>query len=241
MRFPCLCISAALLSAACSGTGQPEVVYPAFAVGTPVVEVAAGDWTVTLDAATVAFGPVYFCAAQSGSATLCEAAIAEILRVATVDALDPAPTPLGDVRGFDGAIRSASFDYGIHWLLTDPSPVADAAAPGGHSALLIGRAVRGAEIVEFIAEVDVLAQFEGQQAVPSTPVSAQVEGGGARLDVHFNPGEWISEIDFGAAAESGEAPYRIKAGSSSHNAIVIAMVNAGSPQFVWSESDGSKP
>jgi hypothetical protein len=241
MRLPRLCILAPLLAASCSGTGQPEVVYSGFAVGTPASAIAAGDWTVTLDVAAVAFGPVYFCAAEAGSATLCETAIAEIPRVTRVDALDPTPTPLGDVRGFEGAIRSASYDYGIHWFLTDPSPVADAASPGGHSARLSGRAVRGTEAVEFIAEVDVLAQFQGQRAVPSAPVSAGVEGDGVRLDVHFDAGEWIGGIDFDAAAKSGDAPYTIEAGSSSYNAIVIAMVSAGSPQFVWSKSDGAVP
>ena len=60
--------AASLLTlAGCSGTGQPEVAYQAFALPEAPGSLEAGDWTVTLDKATLAFGPVYFCASSSGS------------------------------------------------------------------------------------------------------------------------------------------------------------------------------
>ena len=161
--FKTLLLKAALASLllACSGTGQPEVSYPAYAIGSSAEPFAADDWTVTLEEATVAFGPVYFCAARSGSATLCETAVGEITRITSLNALTADPQPIGTVHGFEGDVRSASYDYGVHWFLTESAPVADPAAPNGHSLHVRGTARRGADELPFVAEVDALAQYQG--------------------------------------------------------------------------------
>jgi hypothetical protein len=190
---------------------------------------------VTLSEAAIAFGPVYFCAAASGSATLCETAVAELPRIAAIDGLDPSPQRIGQVNGFEGDLRSASYDYGVHWFLTEPAPVGDPHAAGGHSARLVGEARRGEQEVNFTATIDVVAQFQGQRSVPSAPVSAHVKGDGdVRLDVRFDVGAWVTEIDWDAAAETGNGTYTIEPGSRDHNALVIAMVSTDPPQFVWS-------
>lgn len=237
MKLTRLFAPLALLLTACSGTGQPERSYPAYAVVAPAGEIAAGAWTVTLSEATVAFGPVYFCAAASGSATLCEAAIAELPAIALVDGLESQPQPLGRVEGYEGDIRSASYDYGIHWFLTEAGPTADPSAPGGHSARLVGEARRGEQVVPFSAEIDVLAQFKGQRSVPSAPVSAHVRGDGVRLEIRFDVGAWLAEIDWDSALESGGGTYAIEPGSRDHNAVVVSMVSTHPPQFVWSGAD----
>lgn len=224
---------AAAASSACSGTGQPEIAYEAYAVATPPGAITAGDFTVTLDEAVIAFGPAYFCAASSGSATLCETAVAELTQIVAIDALDPSPQPLGEVRGFTGQVRSVSYDYGVHWLLTESSPVAAPAAPGGHSARFRGRAVNGDTSIEFLATIDVLAQFQGQRAVPTAPASASIGEEGARLEVQVDIGPWLAAVDWSAAAASPERPYSIDIGSPEHNAVVIAMVSAHPPKFVW--------
>lgn len=223
-----------LLAAGCSGTGQPEIAYDAHAVGTPSREIAAGDWTVTLDEATVAFGPVLLCASASGSATLCETALSEITDIARIDALDPEPQRIGVVRGFTGTIRSASFDFGIHWFMTESSPVAAPAAPGGHSARLRGRATRGDEALDFTADVKVLAQFQGQRAVTSVPANATVGEEGAVLTVHFDPSAWVAAIDFDELAAEAPGSAAITPGDRAHDAIVIAMVAQRPPELVWS-------
>jgi len=219
----------------CAGTGQPSVSYEAFAVADGQGEVDAGDWQVTLDKATVAFGPVYFCASTSGSATLCEAALAELTTITSFDALAPAPTRLGAVHGFAGTIRSASYDYGIHWFLTEDTPAPAPAAPGGHSAHFEGRAQKGSTTLHFMADVDVVAQFQGQRAVTSAPANATVEDSDVRLDVHFDAAPWLAGVDFEEASKSGQDPYVIKPGSRDHDAIVIAMSAQRPPSFVWSK------
>ncbi|WP_437951500.1 hypothetical protein WME98_12230 [Sorangium sp. So ce296] len=204
-RLAARCMLALALSAApalgCAGTGQPEVSYLAVAEPAPPGEIAAGAWTVVLDEASVAFGPVQFCAAESGSATLCGTAIAELLSIVRVDLLDPGPQRLGRVRGFEGEIRSASFDYGIHWFLTEAAPVRSPEAPGGHSAHLRGRATRGADVLEFVADVDAVPQFQGQRAVPSVAAAATVGAEAVRLAVRFDVGAWVARVDFDALAE----------------------------------------
>ncbi|WP_437480877.1 hypothetical protein WME75_36465 [Sorangium sp. So ce1014] len=257
-RAAARCLLALALSAApalgCAGTGQPEVSYLAYAEATPPGEIAAGAWTVVLDEASVAFGPVQLCAAESGSATLCGTAIAELLSIVRVDLLDPGAQRLGRVRGFEGEIRSASFDYGIHWFLTESAPVRSPEAPGGHSAHLRGRATRGAAELDFVADVDALPQFQGQRAVPSVAAAATVGAEPVRLAVRFDVGAWVARIDFdalaeeagsagaggeqgeGAGGEGGTTRAAIAPGSRAHNALVIAMTAQEPPELVWSGS-----
>jgi hypothetical protein len=223
------------LLAGCSGTGQPEIEYEVVAVPAPPAAITAGQWTVTLDEATVAFGPVYFCAAASGSATLCETAVSELRDASALDALG-GPQPLGAAQGFAGQVRSASYDYGISWLLTEPSPRPLPAAPGGHSARLAGRATRGAETARFVAEIDVIAQYQGQRAVPTAAASANLDSGVTRLDVGFDPGAWLTSVDFDDVAAIEGDPKVFEPGSGAYNAIVIAMVATHPPTFTWSGS-----
>ncbi len=225
-------------TAGCSNTGQPEVSYPAFAVPAAPAPITAGEFTITLEEAVVAFGPAYFCAAASGSATLCDTALAELTEITAIDLLNPAPQPLGMVNGFTGEIRSASYDFGIYWLLSDGERTRAEAAPGGHSARIRGHAVSSEGAIEFIANVDVLAQFQGQRAVPTAPTSAIIGEEGARLEVHMDAGAWVQEVDWKAVADAGVQPYEIAIGTPEHNAIVIAMVSTRPPKFVWTAPSG---
>jgi hypothetical protein len=218
----------------CSGTGQPAVDYPAFAVVSAPGAIAAGDFTVSLDEALVAFGPAYFCASATGSSTLCDAALAEITETTAIDALGPEVQPLGQVRGFTGEIRSTSYDYGVHWFLTENEPKPAPRAPFGHSARFQGTAERGDVSVSFVANIDVRPQFPGQRAVTTAPASAIItEESAVRLEVHLDVAPWIAAIDWEAAAVSTESPYVIEIGSPEHNAVVTAMQSSHQLSFVW--------
>jgi hypothetical protein len=181
----------------------------------------------------VAFGPVYFCASASGSATLCETALGELLTITAFDALDATPHLLGTAHGFTGKVQSASYDYGIHWFLTEEAPTPAPVAPGGHSAHFAGRAVKGGVTLHFRADVDVAPQFQGQRAAPSQAAAATMSGGGERLDIQFQVGKWLEHVDFDQAP-AGQDPYVITAGTRNHGAIVIGMTAEAPPAFVWS-------
>ncbi|MFO0759000.1 MAG: hypothetical protein U0359_21080 [Byssovorax sp.] len=220
---------------ACSGTGQPEVTYQASAQVIPAQNIQAGDWTVSLTQGTLAFGPAYFCAAASGSADLCETALGELRTIRAIDLTDPSPQPLGEAHGLTGVIRSASYDFGIHWFLTEEAPIADPAAPSGHSATLAGKAQKGNRTVTFTAEVDVIPQFQGQRAVPSAAASATIDQDQVALTVGFDPGAWLSQVDFDEAPD-GAKTYVIAPGSRNHGALVIAMTAQKPPSFTWAKA-----
>jgi hypothetical protein len=229
--FTILAIS---LLSACSGeTGQPAVAFEAVAVAAGEKTFTIGDISISLDEANVAFGPAYFCASASGSATLCETAAGEIRDVATIDLLQKEQQPLGAYEGLAGTVRSASFDYGIHWFLPESEAHPDAKAKGGHSAILRGTASRAGASVPFEAEVDVLPQYQGQRAVPSTPAEGEISTATTGLEVHLDVASWLADVEFAEAIEAGDEPFLIRSGAPDYNAIVIRMVSSSVPTFVF--------
>jgi len=223
----------------CSGTGQPAIDYPAFAVSKVPGPIEANGFTITLDEALVAFGPAYFCASMSAAATLCDAAIAEITETTTIDALNPDPQPLGTVEGFTGQIRSASHDYGVSWFLTEIKPKAAQTTPSGHSARFRGRAERDGVSVSFTADIDATPQERGQRfmtskSFPEVTITEE-SAASVRLEVHLDIASWLAAVAWDAAVASGGEPYTIASDSPEHNAVVTRMQDseAGSPSFVW--------
>ncbi|MDC3956328.1 hypothetical protein [Polyangium jinanense] len=220
-----------------TGTGQPDVSFPAVFVSAATNEFVVDDVDVILDEARVAFGPAYFCASASGSATLCEAAVGEIRRVTAIDVLGEGETPLGTYAGFAGDVRSASYDYGIHWFLPEQEAQASPEAPGGHSARVRGVASRAGTSVRFEADIDVAPLFQGQRAVPTTKVEGTVTEATSRLEVRFDVASWLSAVDFGAALDAGADPFVLGPGARDHDAVVIRMVSTHPPSFDFVEGE----
>ncbi len=209
--------------AACGPAAQTSVLLQATAVGSPVINVSAGEWTVTLDRAELGFGPVYFCAAAAARA--CDAATAEITSIATVNLLDATPQPIGDVNGLSGNIRSATWDYGITWLTTERAP--NARTPSGHSLVLSGVATRGVQSVPFSVALDAIPLQPGTQAVLGAKTNATLADGGS-LRVTFDVAQWVSGIDFATV------PPVITSADEAYQAISIAMTANAPPTFQWS-------
>lgn len=235
------CFGFALLVAGCSETGQNEIVYPAFAAPTVTSPIKIGAWTVTLDEAQIMFGPVYFCAAATGAATLCTTALAEIRRVSIIDALDSTPQSLGTVHGFSGTIRSASYDHGIHWFVTETEPTAESTALDGHSAVFVGQAQRGGQTITFTAHIDMPPPLQGERAVARVLTPVTIDNENTTLQVKFDVARWLASIDFDAAAASGVDSILIEPGSTEHSGIVSAMSNIAPPDFVWSGASVETP
>lgn len=219
----------------CIESPQSEVVYEASALPSLASSFVVGDVSVALSRAELAFGPVYFCAATSGSATLCRSALGEITRVTTIDLLRPEAQPLGAVRGFTGTVRSASYDLGLHWFDTsfavEPSP----AAPEGHSMVVEGTLTRGPDVaVPFRLLVDAVPQYQGQRAVPTAPAATEVEPRGTRLTVAFEPERWLRQIDFDAVLRTAKRPIVLDTKSPAHDAVLVGIKVARPPEFRWS-------
>ena len=84
-------VACVLALAGCIEASQEPVDYDAVAVARERRHRArATAGSITLSRADVALGPFYFCAAASGSSTLCASSIAEVTSVSVVNALAPA-------------------------------------------------------------------------------------------------------------------------------------------------------
>jgi hypothetical protein len=221
----------------CIEASQEPVDYDAVVVtrnnGTAVVD----GWAITLTRAQIALGPFYFCAASSGSSTLCASSIGEVTRVSVVDALASAPASLGKVHGFTGNVQSVSYDFGISWFVTQSEATPAPSLPGGHSMRLEGEATKGTQRVVFTADVDVVPQYQGQNAISTAPAIANVQSSATRLEVVVDPASWLKQLDFDAlataVAATGGAPFAIEPGSEQHSAVLVGLKNLAPPELRW--------
>jgi hypothetical protein len=226
------------LAGACIESSQRVLDYDAVATPRGNGTTQVSGWSVTLTRADVALGPFYFCAAASGSSTLCASSVAEVAHVSVVNALAAGPSPIGKVHGFSGSIESVSYDLGISWFDTQTAPTPAPVLPGGHSMRLEGSAQKGAVRVPFVADVDVVPQYQGQNAISTAPAMAKVDSTAARLSVELDPAAWLHQLDFDAVAAklaaSQESTFVIQPGMPEHTAILVGLKNLSPPTFTWS-------
>ena len=220
-------------AAGCIEASQEPVSYGAVALFAPGGATTVQDgWTITLSRADVALGPFYFCAAETGSSTLCGSSAAELATVTYVNALAEA-TPLGTVHGFTGVIKSAAYDFGISWFDTETAATPSPSLPNGHSVHLEGSATNGAQVIAFVADVDVVPQYQGQNAVATAPAETNVTSSATQLQVVLSPAAWLRQLDFDAIAKSGPNPFVIAPGTAEHTAILVGLKNLSPPQLQW--------
>jgi hypothetical protein len=221
----------------CSDTVGQRVTLGASAHGAETPNFDAGDWSVTLDQADVGFGPLYLCASNVPSDELCETALAELAESVTVDGLDATPQRLPSFEGTSGSVRSAVFDYGISWTLTQDAPQPNEGAPGGHSLRVRGTATQEDTTFEFFADVDVTVKVAGRMAA-GLATQHTLEDDGSHLEVVFDPRAWLAEVDFDALAEQAQATpdeaVEIVRGTPSYDSIVLAMTAKERVGFEWS-------
>jgi hypothetical protein len=215
----------------CTGTGQPDVSFPAYYVPTATNSFVLDDVTIQLSEARIAFGPAYFCASSLGSATLCETALGEILDDVGFDGLSPEQQIVGTYHGFVGEVRSVSYDHGIHWFLPQQDARPSEAAPEGHSLVIRGEASRAGVEVPFEVFVDVVPQYRGQRAVPTVPVEGTITEATRGVEMRVDLESWLTPVDYEEMLASGANPFVIKAGDVSHDAIIIRMSSNAPVKF----------
>lgn len=222
--------------AACGDTGREHVKVPLTAVGVEPHSVVIGNATVALTRAEVAFGPAYFCASEAGRAELCEVSLAELREAAVVNALDPAPQALGTLNAITGEVRSALYDEGISWLLTQASPMPRPTAPDGHSAVLTGDIIRAGRTLHFSVAIDLTPKAAGDATVNAQRTHAQITGA-TRLELSVDPHLWIDRLDVDALFAldtDADGMVVIPADVPSYDSIVLGMLSRAPFGFNWS-------
>ncbi len=218
----------ALLGAAsgCGDTLGSRVEIPASARGSNEHDFEVGDFSIHMERADIGFGPLYMCASTVPSSELCENALAELVPSVTIDGLDGSPQPLPSLDGTTGTVRSAVFDYGISWTLTDEAPEPSAGAPGGHSARFAGTATRGTESFAFVADVDVVVATAGRMA-SGLALDEVIENDPSALEIIVDPRAYLSDVDFEALSvlATSSDPVRIEKDTPSYNSIILQMTS----------------
>lgn len=221
---------------ACAEADRTRATVELLARGTTDPVLVDGSWTITLTRADVAFGPAYLCATAAVSSELCHTAVLEFLEARTIDGIDPTPTPLGTLEGVTGSIRSAQYDFGIPFLLTETAPKPIDGSVAGHSAVLEATATDGIETFDLSITLDVEAQVSGTSAIVGAPLVAEIPESGASLTIQVDPREWLRGLDWAALGASPHAPGEpvvIAEGSLDHGSVLRAMTVNHPPELVF--------
>ncbi len=193
----------ALLSGACGESAQRPVALDLEVRGVPLsapVEVSE-SFSIALDRAELAFGPLYVCPGRQAG-DLCDTARLEWRDSVVVDALTEDAVWAGRLEGATGPVLSWMFDYGFTSLLTESEPLVlpAAAALGGASLVLAGEATLEGARLPFSARVVVRQEGGAGRGVPvvrkstSAPFSHEVTEADEALVVTFDPGAWAKRL-----------------------------------------------
>lgn len=227
------------LVSGCGTTGGGEVAIPLIAGGaSDARSFTASGWSVTMDDARIALGPMYFCATTSADLENCPAAMAELRGAVTVDVLDGTTDTLGTLVGRAGTLRSGMWDYGRPFLLPASEPTPIAGAIDGHSARFSGTASNGATSFRFVAVIDVDASMSGLAAVAGVRTTHTLVDDADALTVRFDVIDIVGRLDFDAlATQAVDGQVEIIEGSTAYNALVQALARNALPDLEWARSE----
>jgi len=206
-----------------------------------------GPWTVRLDEAWAALGPVYLFEGEPLLTQLYHrlvlprafahpghyqegAAVGEALDQRVVDLLNPEPTLLGPMNAVTGECHSAQVGLG-----TASPEVSGAELLGGHALLVRGQAARGDELVTFEAHLDEDLYVEG------IAFEHEIDTAPGHLLVEVDLQRWFHRVDFGTAipGASSEEPATFTEETQAHNALSRGVDNTLTYRFSWvPESEG---
>lgn len=230
---------AALALLGCAETGRTYVEIPLHGQGVADEPFDAGaDWSVELERADVAFGPLWLCSTESASPEHCESAILELTESVTIDALDPEARLLATTHGITGTVRSAMWDYGITWLPAAPRARPTEGAPDGHSARFAGTAAHpDGRTFAFACDLDLPPIMQGAILVRGRRIERHtIASSDDALVVRVDPRAWWSRVDLdrlASRAAAGEDPVVIAPGDADYEALVVAMTASALPSLEW--------
>lgn len=226
---------ALLLCAACGDTGQQYLRIPVLAEGSQRDFVEVADARFTLSRAELGFGPLYLCATEGADVELCDVALGELLETVTLDGLAREQVAVGTLSATTGSVRSALYDYGISWLLTEQAPRASEGAPEGHSLVLEGAVSRAEQTLQFTARVDIAPLTAGDAAVNALATSRELSASDA-LILRVDPYRWLTRINVDklfALDEDADGQVTLTPDTQAYQALVLGMTNAAPVQIDW--------
>lgn len=238
-----------------SGGGQQRTSFELVAGGAePAAEfVNDWDWSITLDSALLAIGPIYFFDGEPlltrrraparfrladllrwlspvGTAHahpghyVAGQALGQLLEQRVVDLLAATPTTLGTVEGVTGAYNSARID--LH-----PAAADNGEGLGAHTLLVSGQATRpGDEPVAFTGLLD------SEQQIVGTPCLVDIDGGAGRMTLAVDFRIWFKRVQFETLAEprdDGRYHFTDATDSQAYNALVRGVESTGAFSFGW--------
>jgi hypothetical protein len=200
-------------------------------------------WSITLERADVAFGPLTLCSGTSAG-EFCETARGEWVNAVVVDALDEDAQQVGSVIGTTGPVLSWMYDYGLVSVLTQTDLYETKAARelGGNSVQIAGCADKDDAAFCFTVAARIAQNVEVERGVPVVRVSGEPGpadlGQTKRLAFAFDPQTWLSGVDFEAlwAAQSCEtdcAPVVLDGETQAGRAVQIALAASARPELSW--------
>jgi len=197
-------------------------------------------WTVVLDEAWAALGPIYL---FEGEPLLVQAlerlvmprafahpghyqegeALGEALDQRVFDLLDPDGAALGTMQAVTGTCHSARVGLG-----TAEAGLADGERLAGHALLLRGVASRGDERIPFEGWLDVDLYVEGIE------VELDVDEAPGHLLVEVDLERWLRRVDFATASPGeGDEPAAVVEGTQAHNALTRGVDNTLAYRLRW--------
>lgn len=196
-----LSVSLALVLTACVEPSQKWLEKPLFVERASAPTRTEEDFTVRLDSARLAFGPLYLCAgARAGDA--CETARLEWLDSRIVELVGEGRIEVGELAGLSGDVRSWMADYGFVSKLTETKPVAlEAAKELGASLVLRGVATGGTRSLPFEVRLTITASEttgKGRPAIsmPAAPsLLLPMEDDGRAVVVSFPLTRWLEGLE----------------------------------------------
>lgn len=236
MKLRTVLLTSVLALLACGDTGQQRLQIPVSAQGSQRDFSEVADARFTLERAELGFGPLYLCATEGADVELCEVALAELLQTVTIDGLARESVAVGTLAATTGSVRSALYDYGISWLLTQQAPRASEGAPDGHSLMLAGTVTRAEQTLRFEAQIEIEPRAAGDAALNALATSRELRAGD-HLMLSVDPYRWLARINLDklfALDSDGDGQVTLAAEDQAYQAIVLGMTNAAPVALIWS-------
>lgn len=217
----------------CGSTGTRAFQYPAVATGQAALPIETDAYSLQLTRAKLAYGPAYFCQTAAASPELCPVAQAEILTVATIDLLDPAAQPIGQVDSLAGSVGTTTYDLGWSWFARDSKPrLADGVEHSAEIGVTLTRKADG-QSRDLTMAIDLVPTIAGTRTVGATKVSATIDDASWQLHVTADARAWWLMVD---PAELDALPAEMTAipDTTRAAAAIRQQITSGRPlQFTW--------